>query len=106
MGRITEQDMQSIFEFFGAPERIRKDLEVFKRNIDWFEERNQRLTEEHPHKWAVVLVGEDGSPELHIVDDSSAVTAILGEAGIRRRTSLVRYLDPDPRPLILQALSQ
>ena len=103
---FTAQETADIVKFFGGSERQREELTQFRRNIEWMEGHYEEFLREHPNSWLVVLTSEDGSPYASIAEDFSGVRGVLDAVGIRRRTSVVQYLDPNPKPLILQALLQ
>lgn len=106
MRRMTAQDMEDLFAFFGGSEKLKEELAQHRRNIEWLEENYQDLLRKHPNHWVVVLVGDEGAPYAITVTGFSGVSSILDQAGILRRVSVVQYLDPNPKPLILQALFQ
>ena len=95
--RDLEQEIKEMMEFFGGEEGIAKMDEAFHQVVLRWHSEEVALTKQYPYKW--VAVGKDGL--LEVGDSMEEVSEAVRARGIRNPHCVLRYLNPNPPPLIL-----
>ena len=85
------------------PEQLEEEVAQFERNIKFLEDNWQKLLQEHPNEWVSV----DEVKGVRIVEFASNPNDLTLTRPARRPekivASVVRLLDPSPKPFILVA---
>lgn len=90
-------DIMAVIEASGGVERISKGLIDFTRRFKLLDSQIMELIELHPNKWVAMPEGDD----LVFADSPDALLANLRECGKLANTAAIRFLDPNPRILIV-----
>ena len=89
--------IQEMIKDLGGSEAIGQRIKKFQQTIDFFASQEDALVAEHSHKW--VAVSKDKA--VVFGDSLEGVLAEAEREGFRSSDFLIRYLDPDPPPLLL-----
>ena len=97
---MDELDIPSIIKGLGGAEEIRKGLEKFKVNIDFYRQNHSSFLERYPNKWIAIQ-------EERVAATSRSLDGLmrtLDRKKIDRKSCYVQFLDPNPKPQILAAI--
>ena len=81
----------------GGLEQVLEDLGSIRRSEQAFSGRHRRLSREHPNQWVAFHNGKMAA----LADSLNGVLEAADEKKIPRGNMVIRYLDPDPKLMIL-----
>lgn len=81
----------------GGLDQVLEDLGSIRRSQKAFSGQHRRLSREHPHKWVAFHNGKMAA----LADSLDGVLEAADEKKIPRGKMVIRYLDPDPKLMIL-----
>ena len=79
------------------PKRVASDLREFRQTALLLSSKEPRMVDEYPHKWVALYAGKVRAHE----DTYKKVLDAIDRQDIPRERVLIRYIDPNPRTLIL-----
>ena len=86
-----------MLELIGDPEKAIEEMEIFRETVRVLSSSRAQLVERYPRQWIALHSGEvrASGPTLEVVLEK------LDAEGFSRDQAIVRYMDPDPKTLIL-----
>lgn len=99
---MDKRDIREALEQLGGTEEIRKRLERFKANIDFFRSNHSFLIERYANRWIAI----QGEQVVATSKSLKGLISIIKRAGIETGTCYVQFLDPNPKPQILVAIQE
>jgi hypothetical protein len=97
MDGFTEKEMAEIIEKCGGVKEILAGFARFKRDTDYFEAHFPELLDKYPNKWVAV----HGAKVVGTGKDLSRLLGRLKKKGIPTNETVIHFLNPNPKPLIL-----
>ena len=90
-------DEKTILEIIGDPREVDKELRAFSKSARWLSSRWAKLVERYPQEWIAVYSSRIRAhgPTL------DSVLKELDAKGVPREKALVRFIQTEPRKLIL-----
>ena len=92
-----DDDVQTILEQIGDPADIARELKEFSRSTRSLDKQLPDLVDRYPDQWVAVL---DGKVRAH-GRTFEEVMQKIDQEGLPRKRTLVRFLERDPRAMIL-----
>jgi hypothetical protein len=93
----VDKDEQFIREQIGDPADIVRELQEFDRSARSLDKQLPDLVDRYPDQWVAVL---DGKVRAH-GRNFDEVMQKIDQEGLPRKRTLVRFLEKDPRAMIL-----
>ena len=87
----------NIHELIGDPRKVAEDLQAFRETAKLLSSRHTRMVERYPDQWIALHSGE---VKAH-GDSIEAVLREIDELGLSRDQTIVRFIDREPRTMIL-----
>ena len=91
---LSESEVRKLI---GDPKAVAADLRELKKSARVFSSNRERLLERFPQKWVAVYRGE----VVANGDSLREVLRLVDNAGLPRKSVVVRYIDRNVRTLIL-----
>ena len=92
-------DYKKMIKQLGGAERIRQTIKKGEENGAFLSANYKRLLREHPNQW----VGVQDKQVVAVSPTIDGLIKKMRKAGIRMGTAKIKFLDPNPRPIILSA---
>ena len=89
--------MADVREIIGDPGRIAEQMETFRESVALLSSESSRMIEEYPNEWIGI---HSGKVRAHGPTFESVLRA-LDEGGYSRAQAIIRYIEAEPRPMIL-----
>ncbi len=93
----TDSDAQEILAHIGDPKKVDRELQEFDKTARLFLSQESTMLDRYPDEWVAFHGGEVRAhgPSL------DSVLRQIDEAGLQRQQTLVRFIDKEPRKMIL-----
>ncbi len=94
---VSNADIEAVVEASGGVEQIHRDLADFRRRFKLLDSQVPKLVEARPNEWVAMPEGDD----MVFAASFDELLARLREAGRPTNTAAIKFLDPNPRVLIV-----
>ena len=95
----SQEELRRVIEEMGGTERIAEKLKQFTRDKEFVSKHWEELLRQYPDKWIAVLRGR----VIAFADDLKTLIGSIPEED--RSATVVKFLNANPKPLILMAAS-
>ena len=97
MPAIAEGSPLIDLQHIGDPQRVWEDLQAFAESVQVLSHADTKLLNDYPQQWVAVY---DGKVASH-GDSLEVVIGELETSGVPRDSVIIRYMEREPRTLIL-----
>jgi hypothetical protein len=88
---------QELLELIGDPPQVAREMEDYSRSTRFLSSSHQELLRRFPNQWVAVYRGRARASG----DSLETVLERVDALGLPRANTLVRYMNPNPIPMIL-----
>ena len=93
----SREEFRKVIEKMGGTKRIAKKLKRFTQDNEFVSKHWKKLLKQHPDQWIAVL----GGKVTVFADDLETLIGSIPEED--RGSTVIRFVDTDPKTLILMA---
>ncbi len=91
-----------VLELLGDPKEVDRDLRAFQADASLLSSEGQQFLARYPKQWIAIYHGAVVAHEITLL----VLTEKLTELGVPRGRAVVRYIDNEPRKMILAWLGR
>lgn len=88
---------KEVLEILGDPREVDRSLTVFRKSASRLSSRHSKMMERYPQEWVAVHAGRVRAHGA----SREAVLKELDEKGLARGETILRFIETEPRTLIL-----
>ena len=94
---LTPMSEQEVIDLIGDPQEVDKSLTAFRKSARKLSSRQSKMMERYPQEWVAIHAGRVKARGASM----DSVLKEIDEKGLARSETILRFIEIEPRTLIL-----